>query len=142
MAAGGAFILDVIMDQREVVQQFDGRSHRGGLDRIAPRCPGNQQGDCRPDALALVGGAGIDGLQGEIGVTQVVADHARQQRRASIQCGQRALDQRLQQCVNVHPEPGLIANGLLVLHASLLVAPVLPEHRKSSAEPGIGYGWQ
>ncbi|MCZ7542369.1 MAG: hypothetical protein M5R40_01980 [Anaerolineae bacterium] len=70
--AGGAFVLDVVVDQREVVQQLDRRRRRQRRLHVAAGGLGAEQQQAGPHALAACAVAGPAAF---VNPAQVVAQH-------------------------------------------------------------------
>ena len=76
VAAEWTLVLNVVVDQREVVQQLQRRGDGRRGSRITPRGAGGEQCYRGSQPLAAIHGARIQGPQVAPGVSEVIPDHA------------------------------------------------------------------
>jgi hypothetical protein len=79
VAAGRTFILNVVVDQGEIVEQLDRRGDGRGGRGVAAGGAGSQHCHRRADPFAAVDGRRVDRVEVGVCVAEVIADHAREQ---------------------------------------------------------------
>ena len=76
VTADWTLVLNVVVDQREVVQQFHRRGDGRRGSRFTPRGAGGEQCHGRSQTLAAIHGSSVQRSQIAPGVSEVIPDHA------------------------------------------------------------------
>jgi hypothetical protein len=111
MTPGRALVLNIIVNEREIMENLDRRAKWHGPLRIASNCRAGQHGDRRPEAFAARRYWQVNPIKRRIHKPKVVINHAGQEWHWPIERFQRTVHFELEP---PHKRPGIDADRLLI----------------------------